>query len=131
VGSTTDRKVPVQSSLANVVAIAAGEYHSVALTSTGDVYTWGRNTNGQLGTGNTTQSKIPALIATGATAIGAGYDHTLFVKTDGTVWAAGLNSSGQLGDVGLIRFGGHVPKGGYDVPHVRSEAGPPHTPAVH
>jgi energy-coupling factor transporter ATP-binding protein EcfA2 len=33
--------------------------------------------------------------------------------------------------VGLIRFRGHLPKGGYDVPHVRSEAGPPPAPAVH
>jgi hypothetical protein len=33
--------------------------------------------------------------------------------------------------VRLIRFRGHVPKGGYDVPHVPQEAGTPRTPAVH
>lgn len=96
--STTDRKLPVQSSLTNVVAIAAGEYHSVALTSAGAAYTWGRNTNGQLSTGNTTNATSPTQVLTGVSAVGAGFDHTLFVKTDGTVWAAGLNSSGQLGD---------------------------------
>jgi alpha-tubulin suppressor-like RCC1 family protein len=96
--STTDRKLPVQSSLANVVAIAAGEYHSVALTSSGAAYTWGRNTNGQLSTGNTTNATSPTQVLTGVSAIGAGFDHTLFVKTDGTVRASGLNSSGQLGD---------------------------------
>jgi len=96
--STTDRKVPVQSSLTNVIAIAAGEYHSLALTSAGAVYTWGRNANGQLGTGNTTQATSPQQVLTGVAAIGAGFDHSLFVKTDGTAWAVGLNSSGQLGD---------------------------------
>ena len=33
--------------------------------------------------------------------------------------------------VGLIRFRGHLPRGGYDVPHAQSEAGPPSAPAVH
>ncbi|HET9264660.1 MAG TPA: transposase, partial [Vicinamibacterales bacterium] len=31
----------------------------------------------------------------------------------------------DAGDVRLIRFGGHVPKGGYDVPHVPKQWGPP------
>ncbi len=34
-------------------------------------------------------------------------------------------------EVGLIRFRGHLPRGGYDVPHAQSEAGPPSAPAVH
>ena len=36
------------------VQIACGQSHTVALTSEGDVYTWGSNRHGQLGTGRTT-----------------------------------------------------------------------------
>lgn len=36
-------------SLSNIVSIAAGRYHSVALTADGTVYGWGLNSNGQLG----------------------------------------------------------------------------------
>ncbi|MET3290435.1 UNVERIFIED_CONTAM: uncharacterized protein YjdB/alpha-tubulin suppressor-like RCC1 family protein [Brevibacillus sp. OAP136] len=43
----------------NVVQLAAGDGFSVALTASGDVYTWGRNDQGQLGLGNTTQTNVP------------------------------------------------------------------------
>jgi len=33
--------------------------------------------------------------------------------------------------LGLIRFRGHLPKGGYDVPHAHTEAGAPSAPTVH
>jgi len=39
------------------------------------------------------------------------------------------SSSGSL--MGLIRFRGHLPKGGYDVPHAHTEAGAPSAPTVH
>ena len=96
--TTTDRKTPTQVPLASIVAIAAGEFHSVALHSNGDVYTWGRNTNGQLGTGTTTPSSTPVLITGAVSSVGAGLTHTLIVKNDGTVWATGANGNGQLGD---------------------------------
>jgi hypothetical protein len=33
--------------------------------------------------------------------------------------------------VGLIRFRGHLPKGGYDVPNAQEQQKPAATPAVH
>ena len=38
--------------LKNVMIVAAGEKHSVALTRDGILYTWGDNSKGQLGSGN-------------------------------------------------------------------------------
>src|SRR5450756_2183290 len=38
----------------SVTAIAGGNYHSLALTSTGQVLAWGRNLEGELGNGTTT-----------------------------------------------------------------------------
>lgn len=80
--------------------VAAGNSHTVVRTSTGDVYSWGLNANGQLGIGSTTSTTLPTQVTTlsGVTAVAAGVSHTLVLKSDGTVWAFGLNTSGQLGD---------------------------------
>jgi len=40
--------------LSDIVSIAAGDAHSVALKSDGTVWTWGSNFNGELGNGTTT-----------------------------------------------------------------------------
>ena len=71
--------------LSNVVAIAAGEFHSLALTRDGTVVTWGDNRNGQC--------SGPAV--TNASAIAAGTYFTLATKRDGSVVAFGDNSCGQ------------------------------------
>ena len=103
-GSTAFRRtspVAVVGLPLTVVAIAAGTSHAVALTSTGAIWTWGSNSNGQLGDPSVTvKSNVPILVNTGwtASAIGAGKTHTLVVRTGGTVWGWGENSSGQLGD---------------------------------
>jgi alpha-tubulin suppressor-like RCC1 family protein len=49
-GTCEWRPNPVRvAGLSNVVAIAAGKYHSVALCADGSVWTWGANQHGQLG----------------------------------------------------------------------------------
>jgi hypothetical protein len=68
--------------LNNVIAIAAGDIHSLALKSDGTVVGWGSNGFGQL--------NIPAGL-NNVTAIAAGYGHSLALKSDGTVVAWGDN----------------------------------------
>ena len=90
--------------VANIVAVAAGGEHSVALKIDGTVWAWGRNTYGQLGNGETTDInytpvRVPSLTA--ISEIVAGENHTLALKQDRTtVYAWGSNSYGQLGDGG-------------------------------
>ncbi|CAN5489301.1 T9SS type A sorting domain-containing protein [soil metagenome] len=93
--------IPVQvSTLTNVIAVSAGNNHSVALKSDGTVWTWGTNTEGELGDGTNSNSNIPIQISslTNIIAIAAGGFHTLALKSDSTVWAWGFNFNGALGN---------------------------------
>ena len=90
-----------------VVAVAAGESHSLALVSDGTVVAWGDNGYGQLGVDRYDQSGAPeAVNRAGAlrnktvVAIAAGGRHSLALCSDGTIAGWGGNFSGQLGDVG-------------------------------
>lgn len=103
--STVNKDEPVQvSGLTDVTAISAGGFvpdgFSLALKSDGTVWAWGRNNQGQLGDGTTTDRHVPVQVSTitGITAIAAGGFHSLALKSDGTVWAWGDNYEGQLGD---------------------------------
>lgn len=62
--------------LNNVIAISAGEYHSLALTADGTVVAWGANFAGQL--------NVPTGLSH-VVAISAGGFHNLALKADGTV----------------------------------------------
>jgi alpha-tubulin suppressor-like RCC1 family protein len=84
--------------LSQVVAIAAGESHSLALRADGTVWAWGSNVAGQLGDGTTDDRKLPAVVpGPFMKAIAAGSLHSLMLRADGTVWACGKGDRGQLG----------------------------------
>jgi len=91
---------PVQATnLVDVVAISAGQYHSLALKADGTVWAWGTNNCGQLGD-NTITNRLNPVMATnlnGVVAISAGANYSLALKGDGTVWAWGTNNVGQIG----------------------------------
>jgi alpha-tubulin suppressor-like RCC1 family protein len=93
--------VPVQvEGLKDVVAIAAGRYHSLALKKDGTVWAWGNNYYGQLGNGKSEDSYDPVQVKNlkDVVAIAAGENHSLALKKDGTIWAWGDNEWGQLGN---------------------------------
>ena len=65
-GRTNGSDVPVKVRLpggTKVTRIAAGFAHSLALTSTGAVLAWGKNYNGNLGNGSTTDSDVPVKVS--------------------------------------------------------------------
>jgi len=104
-GTKTTRDLPGSVALPSgttVAAIAAGCNDSMALTSAGQVLTWGQNTNGSLGNGGTTDSSVPVTAALPAgvtvTAIAAGCSFDLALASNGTLWAWGQGNDGQLGN---------------------------------
>ncbi|MBN8203935.1 HYR domain-containing protein [Bacillus sp. NTK034] len=89
--------VPVPSDL---IAIAAGRVHSLALRANGTGLAWGGNEDGQLGTGDNVDQVVPAEIddLDDAVAIAAGRDHSVALRSDGRIMAWGRNVEGQLGN---------------------------------
>ena len=85
--------------------IASGENHNVILKQDGTVWTWGMNSNGQLGNGASNNQYTPLRIISlsGVTSVAAGSFHTVALKSDGTVSAWGNNSNGQLGNTTTIQ----------------------------
>jgi alpha-tubulin suppressor-like RCC1 family protein len=76
----------IPAGLNDVVAIAAGATHSLALNGDGTIAAWGNNDYGQ--------TTIPFGLSN-VVAIAGGYYHSLVLKSDGTVTAWGYNGSGQ------------------------------------
>jgi RCC1 and BTB domain-containing protein len=46
-----------------VSEVACGSHHSVCLTKDGDIYAWGQNNCGQIGTGTTTNQSTPRKVS--------------------------------------------------------------------
>ena len=104
-GTTKNSDVPVLvdfPSGVTITQVAAGAYHSLAVSSTGTVYEWGLNSDGQLGIGTTIDQLTPTLVTfpPGALAhdVAGGDVDSLMVSTSGAVFAWGDNSYGGLGD---------------------------------
>ena len=79
--------------------ISGGTEYFVSLKSDGTVWSWGKNTVGQLGLGDAKNRTEPTKTTmTNAIDIATGSAFTAVLKTDGTVWTTGSNANGQLGD---------------------------------
>ena len=87
-----------------VLEVAAGAMHSLALVSGGEVYSFGRNTHGQLGRGAPEATgSLPAVVGglverrVRALRVAAGAYFSLVVSEDGRLFAFGSNAYGELG----------------------------------
>jgi alpha-tubulin suppressor-like RCC1 family protein len=92
--------LPVEGLSAGVVAVAAGELHTCATVTKGEVTCWGSSFWGQLGIGSSTkQILVPEVVSglSGARALTTGDFHTCAVTGAGGVECWGWNNDGQLG----------------------------------
>jgi alpha-tubulin suppressor-like RCC1 family protein len=79
---------------AAVVQVAAGDFHSMALTAAGQLWTWGPGDSGQLGHGGTESLAVPRVVdGFGGAVVGmaGGESHSLVTMVEGRVMAFGCN----------------------------------------
>lgn len=118
-GTTSNRLLPTRvlglggsGFLENIKSISSGKLinmtgtHTLALTYSGEVYSWGHNDEGELGNGSL-QTSLVALSVKDITgngflnnveSISAGADHSLALLNDGTALAWGSGFGGKLGN---------------------------------
>jgi len=80
--------------------VSCGGYYTAAIKTDGTLWTWGRNTSGQLGDNTTSNKRTPVTTFAGGTnwkQVDGNSSHTAAIKTDGTLWTWGNNGSGKLG----------------------------------
>ena len=99
-------KIDENTNLTNVVRIAAGASHMLAVTKEGNVYSVGLGTSGQLGVKSTANSSYAqkVLDETGEgylsniIDVSAGLAHSVALDSDGKVYAWGKGANYQLGN---------------------------------
>ncbi|OIR23298.1 MAG: hypothetical protein BEU00_03280 [Marine Group III euryarchaeote CG-Epi3] len=106
--STTLSSVPTptQPLGGQAIAISSNVDHTCAILDTGALVCWGKNDEGQVGTGSNSPDKIlvPTLVnqsnwpsSRSAVAVGTGDDHTCAILDNNSVYCWGRNNAGQLG----------------------------------
>jgi hypothetical protein len=86
IGDNSVGQLNVPGSTTNAVAIAAGDWHNLALKADGEVVAWGDNNNGQC--------NVPPNLGS-VVAVAAGGYHSLAIRTNGTVVGWGADFDGQ------------------------------------
>ncbi|BDR54328.1 hypothetical protein KIMH_04390 [Bombiscardovia apis] len=145
-GTTTNRNLPVRVHTpvgVRFTQISAGGGHSLAIGDDGYAYTWGNNTQGQLGNGTSgPNAPTPVKVSQGELAPGAHYTqisagdyHNAAIASDDNAYTWGANNAGQLGNgtrggntsaPGKVSQGGLTPGAHY----TQISAGGMHTAAI-
>lgn len=93
--------------LSSVESVGTGgswpDFHSCALVTSGDVYCWGDNGDGQVGTGSiTVDEKTPTQVTnlSNVEKLFVGPKHSCALENTGTLKCWGFNTSGQVGSGG-------------------------------
>ncbi|MFC1482186.1 RCC1 domain-containing protein [Myxococcota bacterium] len=82
----------------------AGDDHTCALRSDGQVYCWGNGNYGRLGSGDGYSSNIPLQVVDlyDVASISAGFGHTCALTAGNDILCWGFNAYGQFGDGTLV-----------------------------
>jgi len=92
-----------------ICSVAVGESHSAALSSSGEVFTWGSSIHGQLGHGTHEQQPIPKKVApledgSLIKAIALGPSLTAVLDSEGSVWVCGGSYDPSQGVQATLRL---------------------------
>jgi alpha-tubulin suppressor-like RCC1 family protein len=107
-GTTSDSSKPIAAKLPARFRYSTvrSQFFSLALATSGQLFAWGRNADGELGNGTTsprlTPVRVPLPKGVKLAAVRAGSNFVLALTSTGKMLAWGSNASGQLGD-GSVR----------------------------
>ena len=87
----------IDSNPGNIKSIYCGDLYTLILQNNGTLWGCGRNSEGQLGLGDTNGRATFTKITDNVKSAHCGFYHTFILKNDGTLWSCGLNGNGQLG----------------------------------
>ena len=104
--TTVNKSSPIQTIAGgtNWQQVSCGNSHTGAIKTDGTLWTWGLNTDGQLGDNTIALKSSPVQTVAGGTnwkQVSAGEAFTAAIKTDGTLWTWGRN--GQTFPFVLVR----------------------------
>ncbi|CAI7994404.1 RCC1 and BTB domain-containing protein 2 [Geodia barretti] len=100
---TIPRKLSGSFSGVKIASVSCGGHHTVAVTASGEVYSWGYNNCGQLGTGDTVNYTAPKRVEGGAlgtvrcVSTSCGSACSFAISQQGELFCWGYNGNGQLG----------------------------------
>uniref|UniRef100_A0A8C8A5J7 Regulator of chromosome condensation (RCC1) and BTB (POZ) domain containing protein 2 n=1 Tax=Oryzias sinensis TaxID=183150 RepID=A0A8C8A5J7_9TELE len=85
-----------------VTEVACGSHHTIALTADGEVFAWGYNNSGQVGSGSTANQPTPRRVSSCLQSkvvvnVGCGQLCSMAVLDNGEIYGWGYNCNGQLG----------------------------------
>jgi alpha-tubulin suppressor-like RCC1 family protein len=115
-------------------SVSAGDSTACGLASTGSVYCWGYNADGEIGNGSTGNRSTPTLVTSALTftSLTAGGSHTCALAAGGAAYCWGQDSLGQLGDARRAKSTTPIPVSGGGGPAIFASisAGKNHTCAL-
>jgi alpha-tubulin suppressor-like RCC1 family protein len=93
-GDQQNRRYPTLVILKNIIQISSGYYFSMALNSTGNVFSFGSNEQGQLGLGDQYNRYTPhhVNISDFIVEISCGGYHVLYLSKSGKIYSNGYGS---------------------------------------
>ncbi|RVE65119.1 hypothetical protein OJAV_G00132510 [Oryzias javanicus] len=85
-----------------VTEVACGSHHTIALTTDGEVFAWGYNNSGQVGSGSTANQPTPRRVSSCLQSkvvvnVACGQLCSMAVLDNGEIYGWGYNCNGQLG----------------------------------
>ena len=119
----------LSSSHRSAQALAAGEYHTCAITESNHLVCWGNNSSGQLGNNSNVNSSRPNLVhdIDNVMDMALGSRHSCAIRYNGALYCWGANNWGQVGiQSSLPRFspvtvlGFNPKKGGQQAQQIES-----------